>query len=145
MNGQHGKGGSGLSTKRVALVVVTTAFALSVGLFGLAGLGALALWKASANCPPADFPRFSDSVQTSFSLSVGSVTECDAEFRAAADIATVTRYMRAQLDSGDWRLVGADDAEGVLNFERRSRPSTSGQVQLLGQGDHSLVQIQIVG
>jgi len=128
----------------VVPVAIFTGLAMSACIVGLLAIGGSALWKAASNCPPADFPRYAGSAQTSFNVNVGTVTECDAEFTAPADVVAVTGYMRTQLDKGDWQLVSTDDAQGVLTFQRRSKSSTTGQVQLLGQGDHALVQVQIL-
>ena len=131
-----------MSRKRVVRIAVATFAVIGLGGFGL--IVVVAFGAAAASCPGGDFPRYAGSEQTSFSVNVGSVTECDAEFSAPASVGAVTEYMQTQLDAGDWQLVGTDPLQGALNFQRRSNPSTTGQVQLLGQGDHTLIEVQII-
>ncbi len=131
-----------MSRKRVVLIALAAFAVIGPGALGLIVFAALR--AAAASCPGGDFPRYAGSEQTSFTVNVGSVTECDAEFSAPASVGAVTEYMQAHLDAGDWQLVSTDPAQGVLTFQRRSHPSTTGQVQLLGQGDHTLLEVQII-
>ena len=57
--------------------------------------------------------------------------------------ATVTAYYEQQLGSGDWTIVSSDTANGVISFQRKSRPQTVGTVTLLGRGQHSEIDIQL--
>ena len=92
----------------------------------------------------AGLPPIRRSQQTAPTSNAGSAYECDAEFTAPAEVSTVTAYLRAQLDSGDWTLVTADSRQGVLAFKRQSDSTISGQVEVLARGDKSLVEVQIV-
>jgi hypothetical protein len=59
------------------------------------------------------------------------------------DVATVTSYYQDHLGTGDWTIVSSDSANGVISFERNSRPQTIGTVTLLGRGQHSEIDIQL--
>ena len=132
-----------MTTKPTVSGSVKAARMIGVGVFCLT-LCVAASRQGRASCPPPDFPRYDGSQQTAPASNAGSAYECDAEFTAPAEVSTVTAYMRAQLDSGDWTLVTADSRQGVLAFKRQSDSTISGQVEVLARGDRSLVEVQIV-
>jgi len=47
------------------------------------------------------------------------------------------------LNGGDWTIVSSDSANGVIDFQLKSRPQTVGTVTLLGRGQHSEIDIQL--
>ncbi|HVC78504.1 MAG TPA: hypothetical protein VND96_18515 [Candidatus Micrarchaeaceae archaeon] len=101
------------------------------------------------SCLPSDFPTYpnasvvNESTQIGNEFSPGDSTRCNMGFDSNDDVASVTAYYEAQLNDGDWTIVTTDSANGVISFQRRSRPQTVGTLTLLGRGQHSSIDIQL--
>ena len=118
-----------------------------------AGFGAYSLVSrfqhGGFSCLPRDFPTYpgasviAENTQFGNEFSPGDNTRCNMGFDSNDSVATVTIYYQAQLDNGDWTIVSSDTANGVISFQRRSRPQTVGTVTLLGRGQHSTINIQL--
>jgi hypothetical protein len=128
------------------------ALLLAIGAIG-AGVGAFSLVKrfqsGGFSCLPSDFPSYpgasvvSENTRIGNEFSPGDNNRCTIAFNSNDDVATVARYYEGQLNSGDWTIVSSDPSSGVIKFQRRSRPQTVGTVTLLGQGQHSQIDIQL--
>lgn len=99
-------------------------------------------------CLPSDFPKYPNAQVTRVYTYVGSgvapgdSSECQETLSSDDDVATVTSFYSAQLDSGDWSVTAIDRANGQIRFARRSKNQQVGVVQLLGQGQHTVVEIR---
>ena len=76
-------------------------------------------------------------------MSAADSTRCTMVIDSNDEVATVTTYYEARLNSGDWTILSSDAANGVISFQRKSRPQTVGTVSLLGRGKHSEIDIQL--
>ena len=119
---------------------------LVIGLVG-GGFGAYALitrfQHGAFSCLPSDFPSYPGASVVSENTKVGTATECNMVFGSNDDVATVTTYYQAHLNSGDWTVVSSDSANAVISFRRKSSSQTIGSVTLLGRGQHSEIEIQL--
>ena len=125
---------------------------LVIGLIG-AGFGVYSLvtrfQHGAFSCLPSDFPSYpgasvvSENTRVGSGVSAGDSTRCTMVFDSNDDVATVTTHYEAQLTSGDWTIASSDTANGVISFQRKSRPETVGTVTLLGRGQHSEIDIQL--
>ncbi|HEY2599675.1 MAG TPA: hypothetical protein VGJ79_14490 [Candidatus Dormibacteraeota bacterium] len=101
------------------------------------------------SCLPPDFPSYPaasvvrENAKVGNEFSPGDSSRCDMVFTSNDGVAVVTAFYEAQLNSGDWTVVSSDSANGVITFKRKSRPQTVGTVTLLGQGQHSQIDIQL--
>jgi hypothetical protein len=101
------------------------------------------------SCLPSDFPTYpgasavNENAQIGNEFSPGDNNRCNMAFDSNDDVATVTTFYQAQLNSGDWTIVSTDSVNGVINFQLKSRPETVGTVTLLGRGQHSEIDIQL--
>jgi len=101
------------------------------------------------SCLPSDFPTYpgasavNENAQIGNEFSPGDNNRCNMAFDSNDDVATVTTFYQAQLNSGDWTIVSTDSVNGVINFQLKSRPETVGTVTLLGRGQHSEIGIQL--
>lgn len=75
-------------------------------------------------------------------MAPGDTQECQETLSSEDDVATVTDFYVSRLDSGDWHVTANDRTSGQLRFERRSKPQQAGVVQLLGQGQHTVIEIK---
>jgi hypothetical protein len=125
---------------------------LVLGVIG-AGFGIYSLVNRFQNgafsCLPSDFPNYpgasvvSENTKVGAGMSAGDTTRCTIVLDSNDDVATVTTYYEAHLNSGDWTVVSSDSANGAIDFQRKSRPHTVGTVTLLGRGQHSEIDIQL--
>lgn len=127
------------------MVLVLGAIGAGFGIYSLV----TRFQQGGFTCLPSDFPSYPGASVVSENTRVGSVvsagdsTRCTMVFDSNDDVATVTTYYEAHLNSGDWTIVSSDAANGVIDFQRKSRPETVGTVTLLGRGQHSEIDIQL--
>jgi hypothetical protein len=101
------------------------------------------------SCLPSNFPTYqgasavNENAQIGNEFSPGDNNRCNMAFDSNDDVATVTTFYEAQLNSGDWTIVSTDSVNGVINFQLKSRPETVGTVTLLGRGQHSEIDIRL--
>jgi hypothetical protein len=101
------------------------------------------------SCLPSDFPGYAgasvanENTQVGNEFSPGDNSRCNMVFDSNDSVATVTTYYETQLNNGDWTIVSSDAANGVISFQRKSRPQTVGTVTLLGRGQHSEIDIRL--
>ena len=128
-----------------ALVLVLGAIGAGFGIYSLV----TRFQKGGFSCLPSDFPSYPGASVVSENTRVGSVvsagdsTRCTMVIDSNDEVATVTTYYQARLNNGDWTIVSSDAANGVITFQRKSRPQTVGTVTLLGRGQHSEIDIQL--
>jgi hypothetical protein len=125
---------------------------LVLGVIG-AGFGVYSLVNrfqhGGFSCLPSDFPTYPGASLTNENSQIGNEfapgdnNRCSMVFNSNDDVATVTTYYESHLSSGDWTIVSHDAANGVLGFQRKSRPQTVGSVTLLGRGQHSEIDIRL--
>jgi hypothetical protein len=128
------------------------ALLLVIGAIG-AVAGGMALVKRFQTggfaCLPSDFPSYPGATLTRENTYVGTgvapgdTSECQETLEANDDVATVTDFYANRLESGDWKITSNDRNNGVISFARRSRPQSVGSVQLLGRGQHTLIQVKL--
>jgi hypothetical protein len=117
---------------------------------GVWAVGSLvnAVQSGSLSCLPSDFPRYPgasvtrDYTYVGTGVAPGDSRECQETLSSDDDVTTVTAFYAAQLDSGDWRITTYDKASGQVQFERRSKSQQVGLIQLLGRGDHTVIEIK---
>ena len=104
--------------------------------------------QGGLSCLPNDFPKYPDAtvtrVYTYFGTGVapGDSSECQETLSSNDDVTTVTTFYTSRLDSGDWGITANDTTNGVVRFARRTKPQNVGAVQLLGRGDHTVIEIR---
>jgi hypothetical protein len=128
------------------------ALLLVIGVVG-AGFGIFSLVNrfqhGGFSCLPSDFPIYpaasvtGENTQIANQFSPGDNSRCNMGFDSNDSVDTVTTYYEAQLNNGDWIVVSSDTVNGVISFQRKSRPQTVGTVTLLGRGQHSAIEIQL--
>jgi len=105
--------------------------------------------QGAFSCLPPDFPNYpgasvvNENARVGNEFSPGDNSRCNMVLNSNDSIATVTSFYQTQLNSGDWTIVSSDSANGVIAFQRKSRPQTVGTVTLLGRGQHSQIDIQL--
>ena len=76
-------------------------------------------------------------------LAPGDTRECQEVLASNDDVSTVTDFYAGKLSTGDWKITSDDRATGELKFARVSRPLTVGVVDMLGRGQHTVIQIKL--
>jgi hypothetical protein len=105
--------------------------------------------EGSLSCLPSDFPRYSGTTTTrdytyfGTNVAPGDSRECQESLTSQDDVAAVTAFYESQLSSGDWTITSNDASNGAIRFARHSRPQTVGIVQLLGRGQHTVIEIRL--
>jgi len=95
-------------------------------------------------CLPSDFPAYPGATTVNFNTNFsGGTKRCSIALESDDGVAAVTSFYEQRLSSGDWKVVSSDPSTGEIRFQRVSRPSTSGVIQLLGKGQHSEIDIQL--
>jgi hypothetical protein len=125
---------------------------LILGVIGI-GFGAYSLVKGfqngAFNCLPSDFPGYPGATVMSENTKIGSgfapgdSKRCTIVLESNDDVATVTSFYTLQLDTGDWTVASSDPSSGEIQFTRKSRSATVGDLLLLGRGQHTEIQIQL--
>jgi hypothetical protein len=122
-----------------------------IGIVGVAVSGAAlfnSLQRGDLTCLPADFPKYPGAsvagMNTYFGTNVapGDSRECQMTLESNDDATTVSAFYGSRLDSGDWTITANDTTNGVIRLSRKSRPATVGEIQLLGRGQHTEIQIR---
>jgi hypothetical protein len=122
-----------------ALLIVV---AVVAGIFGLTGL--VRNFQGGAySCLPADFPSYPGASVVRENSTVGTHNECDMTLSSNDDVGTVTRFYATRLNQGDWQDT-VDVVNGVVTFKQVSGGHATGQVQLLGAGQHTEIRISLV-
>jgi len=125
-----------------ALLVV---IALIAGGLGLSAL-VTSFERGGFSCLPSDFPNYpgaavsSENTYVGTGVPAGDTKRCTMVLESNDDVNTVTSWYSSNLNSGDWSAT-SDTASGTVRFEKRSRPSTSGTIELLGRGQHTEIRI----
>jgi hypothetical protein len=122
-----------------------------LGVAGMIALGVYA-WNSipkgagGANgCVPADFPRYPHQHLRGYSSFTGTgASTCKLTFDDDAEASTVNGYYAAELETGDWVVTRNDTATGVLTFQRRSNPKVHGTVAIIGHGQRSQVEVDVI-
>lgn len=130
-----------------ALLLVIGLVAAGIGVYSLArniqssGFG--------LNCLPSDFPSYPGATVTTAQVNYGAGVApgdsrvCQVKLESTDDVATVTTFYTARLNSGDWKVTAVISSVGQIQFHRVSRDQTVGLVQLLGRGQHTEIIIQL--
>ena len=93
--------------------------------------------------------RFSEAASGAYrltslaTLAPGDTRECQEVLASNDDVSTVTDFYAGKLSTGDWKITSDDRATGELKFARVSRPLTVGVVDMLGRGQHTVIQIKL--
>jgi len=96
-----------------------------------------------------DFPRYPGATVTGDYTTVGTNVapgdsrECRESLDSSDGVAAVTDFYTSRLNSDDWKISSNDRANGELRFYRVSRPQTIGVIDLLGRGQHTVIQIKL--
>jgi hypothetical protein len=99
-------------------------------------------------CMPTDFPRYPGATVTrdytyfGTGVAPGDSRECQEVLSSGDDVATVTAFYANHLSSGDWLVMAYDKTSGEITFTRKSRAREVGVIQLLGQGQHTVIEIK---
>jgi hypothetical protein len=128
-----------------AVVLVLGAIGAGFGIYSLVNR----FQQGGFSCLPSDFPSYpgasvvSENTTVGSFVSAGDSTRCTMVIDSNDEVATVTTYYEEHLNSGDWTIGSSDAANGLIDFQRKSRPNTVGRVTLLGRGQHSEIDIQL--
>jgi hypothetical protein len=104
--------------------------------------------KGGLSCLPSDFPRYPGATVTrdytyfGTGVAPGDSRECQESLSSDDDVATVSAFYTSQLNSGDWQITANDRTSGQLKFTRKSRLQDVGVIQLLGRGEHTVIDIK---
>jgi hypothetical protein len=127
--------------------------ALILVLAGVGGVWAVtslvrSFQSGSLSCLPSDFPRYPGATVTrdytyfGTNVAPGDSKECQETLTSDDDVAAVTAFYASHLDSGDWKVTKSDNANGQISFTRRSKTQNVGVIQLLGRGQHTVIEIK---
>jgi|SRR5579859_1971503 len=122
-------------TGAVTLLVVLLAF---TGYFAVSTFDSIV--HPALGCLPASFPSYPQAAVSEVDVlygtpSVGDTKECRIRLSSEASFENVSNFFRQGLNSGDWRQTSYVDGstDAVLEFERRSRNLTHGEVGMARQ------------
>lgn len=107
-----------------------------------------AVQNGSLSCMPSDFPRYPGATVTrdfryvGTGVAPGDTRECQETLSSNDDVATVTDFYTSKLESGDWQITGNDKTSGQIRFVRKSKTQQVGMIQLLGRGEHTVIEIR---
>jgi len=122
--------------------------AVGGGIYGFVSL-VHTFQRGGLSCLPSDFPRYPGASTTrdytyyGTNLAPGDTRECQEVLASNDDVSTVTDFYAGKLSTGDWKITSDDRATGELKFARVSRPLTVGVVDMLGRGQHTVIQIKL--
>ena len=120
-----------LAVIAVGAVAVTTALSLSHA------------FTSGTGCLPADFPRYPGSTITNVNVFSGTGgTICRTTIESGDDLATVSAFYSSHLSAGDWS-ARSDPATGVISFTRPGNANLRGQMNLLGHGRQTRIEVQV--
>lgn len=128
-----------------AVLLVIALVGLGFGVYSLVN----GFQHGAFSCLPSDFPSYPGASVTNENTSVGTefssgdTKRCTIVLDSNDGVATVASFYEQQLATGDWTIASSDPTNGVIKFERRSRPQTVGTLTLLGRGQHSEIDIQL--
>ena len=128
-----------------AVVLVIGAIGAGFGIYSLVNR----FQHGGFSCLPSDFPSYpgasavNENAQIGNEFSPGDNNRCNMAFDSNDGVATVGSYYLQQLGSGDWTIMSSSPVNGVISFQRKSRPQTVGTLTLLGRGQHSEIDIQL--
>ena len=117
------------------------------GIWGISSL-VNAVQHGQLSCMPSDFPRYPGATVTrdytyfGSGIAPGDSRECQESLTSTDNVSTVSSYYTSQLSSGDWKVSANDTTTGQISFSRRSKPTNIGVIQLLGQGEHTVIVIK---
>lgn len=101
------------------------------------------------SCLPSDFPHYPGATVTrdysyvGTGVASGDSHECQESLDSNDDVTTVTAFYTSHLNSGDWKVTGTDPSNGQIQFTRVSRGQTVGVIDLLGRGQHTVIEIKL--
>jgi hypothetical protein len=128
-----------------ALLLVIAIVGGAVGIVSLVR----SLQSVGLTCLPADFPQYQGATVAREYTYVGSGTapgdshECQESLDSNDDATTITAYYTSHLNSDDWKITGTDTANGEIRFSRVSRPLTVGVIDILGRGQHAVIEVKL--
>ena len=116
--------------------------AIVAGIFGFANL--IKNFQGGAySCLPSDFPNYPGASVVRENNTVGTHNECDMTLSSSDDVATVTSFYASHLSEGDWRDQ-VNSSSGVISFQQTSGGHATGEMQLLGAGQHTEIRISVI-
>ena len=104
--------------------------------------------KGGFTCMPSDFPHYPGATVTrdytfvGTNVAPGNSRECRETLNSNDDVSTVTDFYASHLNSGDWKVTAKDTANGEIKFRRISKPQNVGVIDLLGRGQHTVIEIK---
>jgi len=120
---------------------VLIVIAIVVGILGLSSL-VRNFTSGGYSCLPSDFPVYPGASVTAENETVGTSTVCRMTYASSDDAGTVTDWYSSHLGEGDWQ-DSVDSSTGVITFHQVSGGNASGEVQLLGAGQHTNIEITL--
>lgn len=94
-----------------------------------------------SSCLPSDFPKYPRATLASIVIS-DSLGDCTMQFQTRDSTSEVQDFYKTHLNEGDWSVVATNDQQGLIQFERVSRPGIHGYVKVLGFPGQS-IQFQV--
>jgi len=97
---------------------------------------------------PSDFPRYPgtsvtrDYTTVGTNVAPGDSRECQETLQSNDEVNTVRDFYASRLNAGDWKVTANDTANGEMRFRRVSKPQNVGVIDLLGRGQHTVIQIK---
>lgn len=96
-----------------------------------------------SNCLPSDFPKYPRATLASIVIA-DSLGDCTMQFQTRDSTAEVQDFYRTHLNEGDWSVTATDDQQGLIQFQRISKPGINGYVKVFGfPGQAIQFQVQI--
>lgn len=96
-----------------------------------------------SNCLPSDFPKYPRATLASIVIS-DSFGDCTMQFQTRDSTTEVQDFYKTHLSEGDWTVTATDDRQGLIQFERISKPGINGYVKVLGfPGQAIQFQVQL--
>jgi hypothetical protein len=129
----------------IAIALAVVAVMLTVGLnAGIHGLVS-GLQNFVSDCPPKDFPVYSNATFVSWAKNVSTDTgsQCLLEWDTTDSPASVAAFYASSLNQGNWKVTATDDTKGVLSFQRQSGAPMKGTVTLVTQGQQTHIDVEL--
>ncbi len=120
---------------------------VGAGIWGLAS-AVKSFQQGGFTCMPSDFPRYPgtsvtrDYTTVGTNVAPGDSRECQETLQSNDDVSTVRDFYASRLNAGDWKITADDSANGEMRFRRVSKPQNVGVIDLLGRGQHTVIQIK---
>jgi hypothetical protein len=123
-------------------VVVLTAAGAGYGIYSYVQ----GVKHGSNTCLPSDFPRYPGAAYAEFSLDLNGTypgLSCHAVFESSDDVASVTAFYQAKLDTGGWHVTPLGNQTGTITFQPAKSDAPFGTVLIAVANSHTEITIDL--